>query len=288
MKKHLLFICLLFLAGTAIYATPEVALTVTDPIVTMAQDATICSGSNAMIIITGPANSHVLLRTSPGFNPYMTLNIGPAGTGVFSTGPLYQTTTYTLESITEFMTGTTTPLTGVIVTITVVFVDAPVGISPQTLTSGQTLSSLNVTGQNIQWYDAPQGGNLLPDDTVPQNNVTYYATQTVNNCESKSAQSTQSVQSARLAVLVQLNLNNSEFDSNAFNIYPNPTSDILTLTSNLADVRLDVFNILSQKIESRTLDNGANIINLSNLTSGVYLFQLSLDGKTRTYKIVKN
>ncbi|MCF6131920.1 T9SS type A sorting domain-containing protein [Flavobacterium wongokense] len=161
-------------------------------------------------------------------------------------------------------------------------VDAPTGISPQTLNAGQPLSSLIVTGQNIQWYDAPQGGNLLPGSTVAQNNVTYYATQTVNSCESRS------VQSSRLAILVQLNLNNNEFDSNAFSIYPNPTSDVLTLTSNVADVKLDIFNILSQKIESRVIGSGNNTIDLSNFTSGIYLFQLSLDGKTKTYKIVKN
>ncbi|MES2410431.1 MAG: T9SS type A sorting domain-containing protein [Bacteroidota bacterium] len=161
-------------------------------------------------------------------------------------------------------------------------VDAPSGISPQSLNPGQTLSSLIVSGQNIQWYDAPQGGNLLPNDTVAEDNITYYASQTLANCESRIAQS------ARLAVLVQLNLGNNEFDSSAFNFYPNPTSDILTLTSKLADVKLDVFNTLSQKIESRILENGGNTISLSNLSSGIYLFQLSLDGKTKIYKIVKN
>ncbi|UPT70392.1 MAG: T9SS type A sorting domain-containing protein [Flavobacterium sp. JAD_PAG50586_2] len=161
-------------------------------------------------------------------------------------------------------------------------VGAPIGISPQTLNEGQPLSSLIVSGQNIQWYDAPQEGNLLPNSTIAQNNVTYYASQMVNNCESRMTLS------ARLAILVQLNLANGGFDSNTFNFYPNPTSDILTLTSNLADVKLDVFNSLSQKIESRILENGANTINLSNLAQGVYLFQLSLEGKTKTYKIVKN
>jgi hypothetical protein len=161
-------------------------------------------------------------------------------------------------------------------------VGAPIGISPQTLNEGQPLSSLIVSGQNIQWYDAPQDGNLLPNSTIAQNNVTYYASQMVNNCESRTSLS------ARLAILVQLNLANDQFESNAFNFFPNPTSDILTLTSNLADVKLDIFNTLSQKIESRTLQSGANTINLSNLAQGVYLFQLSLEGKNKTYKIVKN
>lgn len=159
----------------------------------------------------------------------------------------------------------------------------PTGMSPQTLNAGQTLSSLVVEGQNIQWYDAPEGGNLLPGNTVAQNNVTYYATQTVSGCESKTALSP-----IRLAIEVHLALGSSEFDTNAFTFYPNPTSDVLTLTSNLANVKLEIFNILSQKITDKTLENGSNTINLSNFASGVYLFQLSLDGKTKTYRIVKN
>jgi hypothetical protein len=159
---------------------------------------------------------------------------------------------------------------------------APIGTSPQTLNAGQTLASLIVGGQNVQWYDAPQDGNLLPNTTVAQNDVTYYATQTVNNCESRTTLS------ARLAVLVQLTLGTNEFDANAFNLYPNPTSDYLTITSNLENVNLTVFNALSQKIETKTLQNRVNSIDLSNFASGIYLFQLSLEGKTKTYKIVKN
>jgi len=161
-------------------------------------------------------------------------------------------------------------------------VPPPTGISPQSLNVGQTIANLVVSGQNIQWYDAPQGGNLLPNNTIAQNNVTYYASQTVNDCESRISQNT------RRPILVQVNLDASEFDQNAFSLYPNPTNDILTITSNLSEVTLDVYTIISQKIETKILSNGSNIINLSNLSTGVYLFQLSLDGKTITYKIVKN
>ncbi|MDI9312393.1 MAG: T9SS type B sorting domain-containing protein [Limnohabitans sp.] len=48
-----------------------------------------------------------------------------------------------------------------------------------------TLSNINITGQNIKWYDAQTGGNFLPTNIPLQNGVTYYATQTINNCESE-------------------------------------------------------------------------------------------------------
>ena len=47
-----------------------------------------------------------------------------------------------------------------------------------------SLSNINITGQNIKWFDAQTGGNLLPTNTLLQSGVTYYASQTINNCES--------------------------------------------------------------------------------------------------------
>jgi len=59
------------------------------------------------------------------------------------------------------------------------------------------VSSLTTTtGTGIQWYDASSGGNLLPSTTVLVSGNHYYASQTVNGCESTS----------RLDVVAALNL----------------------------------------------------------------------------------
>lgn len=47
-----------------------------------------------------------------------------------------------------------------------------------------TLSSIAITGQNIKWYPSSTGGNLLPNTTSLLNGQTYFASQTVNSCES--------------------------------------------------------------------------------------------------------
>lgn len=62
----------------------------------------------------------------------------------------------------------------------------PSGNSPQAFCFQQnaTLMDIQITGQNIKWYDAEIGGNLLPNNTLIQNVKKYYATQTVNGCES--------------------------------------------------------------------------------------------------------
>jgi len=57
-----------------------------------------------------------------------------------------------------------------------------------------TLGNITVTGQNIQWYDAQTAGNLLPTNTLLQNGVTYYASQTINGCESERVPVTVQIQ----------------------------------------------------------------------------------------------
>lgn len=62
----------------------------------------------------------------------------------------------------------------------------PTATSPQQFCIQQnaTLNDVLITGQNIQWYDALTGGNLLNATTLLQNGVTYYASQIINGCES--------------------------------------------------------------------------------------------------------
>lgn len=50
-----------------------------------------------------------------------------------------------------------------------------------------TLTNIIITGQNVKWYDALTGGNLLVDTTLLQDGVTYYASQTLTVCESSRA-----------------------------------------------------------------------------------------------------
>ena len=58
--------------------------------------------------------------------------------------------------------------------------------SPQTfcIQQNSTISDIIISGSNIKWYDAQTLGVLLTDSTLLVNGTTYYATQTLNNCES--------------------------------------------------------------------------------------------------------
>lgn len=67
------------------------------------------------------------------------------------------------------------------------FAPKPALTSPQAFCIQQnaTLNSIIITGQSIKWYDALTSGSLLPNTTVLQDAKTYYASQSINGCESE-------------------------------------------------------------------------------------------------------
>lgn len=65
---------------------------------------------------------------------------------------------------------------------------APTSDAHQTfcISENANLNKITITGNQIKWYDAASSGNLLSSSTVLEDAKTYYATQTLNNCESVS------------------------------------------------------------------------------------------------------
>lgn len=97
----------------------------------------------------------------------------------------------------------------------------PTGNATQDFCSAQlpTISNIIIVGQNIKWFDAT--GSILPTTTQLLDGKTYYATQTLNGCESTQ----------KLAVKV--NITNGGIPANDYAIvFCNPTTDN-TKTENL-------------------------------------------------------
>lgn len=157
----------------------------------------------------------------------------------------------------------------------------PIGESTQYFIEGQTLNDLIVIGENINWYDSLEGGNLLPETTLVQDNTTYYASQTVNSCESRIAASD------RLAVLVTSSLNTDNFELSDISISPNPFNDFVSFNYKNTTGILEIFTILGQKMNSYRLEYGQNTINLNTLTSGVYFFKITSENRSKSFKLVK-
>ncbi len=70
------------------------------------------------------------------------------------------------------------------VAVTINAPTAPTGATTQSFCGTAILTDITVTGANITYYDAASAGNTLAPGTALANGVTYFATQTVNGCES--------------------------------------------------------------------------------------------------------
>ena len=73
---------------------------------------------------------------------------------------------------------------------------APTGSAAQSFCAGATVANLSATGSGIQWYAAAMGGSPLDPSTPLVGMSRYYASQTVDGCES----------SARLEVTAYMNI----------------------------------------------------------------------------------
>jgi hypothetical protein len=80
-------------------------------------------------------------------------------------------------------------------------------------------------------------------------------------------------------------LSTNDFDSfSNFSIYPNPTSDVVTIKSNENIENIEILSLEGRKIKSST----ASSMNISNLSTGIYLLQVKTkDGKIGSKKILK-
>lgn len=148
--------------------------------------------------------------------------------------------------------------------------------SPQNYSTGDTLASLNATGQNLKWYTTFESMTPIPTNTVLTNG-SYYVTQTINGCESE-----------RLEVVVTVTLSNSE---NEFNskviVYPNPFANEISIQID-SDALVEIVDVLGKKILSKKINNGLNTLDSSILPSGMYFTKITnQQNQTKTVKLIK-
>ncbi|GGH39274.1 hypothetical protein IA57_01075 [Mangrovimonas yunxiaonensis] len=86
---------------------------------------------------------------------------------------------------------------------------------------------------------------------------------------------------------VQATLSNNTINitSNAFMVYPNPTTNMLYIKTNLNDYSYELYNIQGQKV--MTSKETVSTINTSQLATGVYVLKLHSHNKTQSIKVIK-
>lgn len=85
-------------------------------------------------------------------------------------------------------------------------------------------------------------------------------------------------------------LNVNEFLTSKFNVFPNPTSDIVTITNNenIGIEQIEVYDINGKNIKSQNYSNQNEIqLNISDFPAGTYMFHIKTNQGTAVKKVVK-
>lgn len=82
-----------------------------------------------------------------------------------------------------------------------------------------------------------------------------------------------------------LGVANNSFEG--FNYFVDKSNQ-LNLSANTPIEKVSIHNMLGQEVISQKLTSNSEIVNISGLQSGVYIATVSIEGASKTFKIVKN
>lgn len=88
-------------------------------------------------------------------------------------------------------------------------------------------------------------------------------------------------------VSISQNLSTASFDQYNFQSYPNPVKDVLHLSANTSIQHVEVYDMLGNQLKSLKIGNSSTVINLNELSRGVYILKTQIDGNTNTLKFIK-
>ena len=81
-----------------------------------------------------------------------------------------------------------------------------------------------------------------------------------------------------------LGLEDNTLPNNDISVYPNPTSDVINISSNLSITSLELFNILGKKVMQS--ESVTNRLVVSELPSGIYLLNINTEKGNLTKKVI--
>lgn len=73
---------------------------------------------------------------------------------------------------------------------------------------------------------------------------------------------------------------------NSFKFYPNPATNQVTLEADVAIDNVAIYDTSGKLVYNNTLENTFGNINTSNLSKGLYLMEVSIDGASTTHKLI--
>ena len=195
--------------------------------------------------------------------------------GTFTTPIISASTTYYVEAENNGCISSSRTA----ITATVTSISPPTGNQNQTFCASETVGLLAVSGSNVVWYDAASGGNVVPNTTLLISGTTYFATQTIGGCESIN----------RLAVTVTSGacLKNDNFSFNQIKIYPNPVTEMLTISNTEIISSVEIIDMLGRTLFHKDTNGLETQVDMSYLPTATYLVQVKVGDAIKTVKIIK-
>ena len=78
-----------------------------------------------------------------------------------------------------------------------------------------------------------------------------------------------------------------DFSKEVFSVYPNPVKDVLNIQSKANVESVVIYDILGKVVLSTRPDAVSPAIDMSGLTSGAYMVNVTIDGTSKTVKVIK-
>lgn len=222
----------------------------------------------------------------------------------------------------------------------------PTGEAEDTYCFFSEVSNLYVEGSNVLWYANPTGGVALPENTSLSSGTTYYASQTIDGCESDERfgvavtiinfsnevtvdnltitavendavyywfdcainealeggfnQSYTATENGSYAVTVSKNgcsidsdcitINTIGVNENQYSIlklFPNPTSNNLSIELGESMENITISDLSGKTIKQIKVEGTKTLIDVEDLTNGVYFIQISANGTISRASFVK-
>ncbi|MFT4223134.1 T9SS type A sorting domain-containing protein [Dysgonomonas sp.] len=126
---------------------------------------------------------------------------------------------------------------------------------------------------------------------VPTSNSNYYSYDTAGNRITRTI-ILNTLQTNLKSGIADIKPSVLEDDIVEVKIYPNPTKGQLTIeipdTANRQRGSITIYNMNGQVITKSAISSHRESIDISSKADGVYIMQISLDGKISSWKIIKN
>jgi len=149
------------------------------------------------------------------------------------------------------------------------------------IVNGNTLNA-NAFGATYRWLDCNNNMAVIPGETNqgfnPTNNGSYALEITQNGCTDTSA-----CHNIVLTGIGELNKSN-------ISIYPNPTTNLITIKLNnlLENLSVELISIDGKIVQQQKVNNARKFtLDLSNENNGIYFLKLNSEKSTNQFKIIK-